>query len=375
MDAVDVITAGDASGNGMVVRFRLPSGLEIVGAPTGNFYGNGWDLGPTWNYAVMADRPFLVDAGRFGQGASLLAMLAAAGVCAADLAFVLVSHGHEDHDGGLAELVAQTRLSVKAHAVYPRLIRRRPEFAPAGYKNRFPAKCWHCFMPESFSTAACLDYHRALDGLAVEPVSDGCSALGPGVQALHLPGHSPDCLAVLLGREALVVGDIVLPGITPWPTREAAHAEVAAVIGEEYSEPSRLYGLRRYLRSLATLKALARETPDIRVLPAHRLFFKGEWNTVRLAERIDELLAHHVSRCGAILEILRAKPLATTGIAQAYFDARLLKGFGRFMAENEIASHLELLVSAGDAAASSGGRFQATGANRFEAEIEALARG
>jgi len=56
----EIMNQGDDSGNGMTVRFRLPSGLEVVGLPTKNFYGGHWDLGPTWNYAVLADKPFLV---------------------------------------------------------------------------------------------------------------------------------------------------------------------------------------------------------------------------------------------------------------------------------------------------------------------------
>ena len=74
IEYAEVISEGDRSGNEMVVRFRLPSGLEIYGLPTKNFYGGHWDLGPTWNYAVMADLPFLVDAGKFGQGERLLAV-------------------------------------------------------------------------------------------------------------------------------------------------------------------------------------------------------------------------------------------------------------------------------------------------------------
>jgi hypothetical protein len=50
-----IIRHGDKNGNGMIVRFRLPSGLEIFGFPTENFYSGDWDLGPTWNYAVMAE--------------------------------------------------------------------------------------------------------------------------------------------------------------------------------------------------------------------------------------------------------------------------------------------------------------------------------
>jgi hypothetical protein len=135
-----IINKGDENGNEMVVKFQLPSGLEIVGLPTKNFYGGHWDLGPTWNYAVMADSPFLVDSGRFGQGKKLIGMLESAGISAKDLEFVLISHSHEDHDGGLAELVESTQLKVKAHAVYDLLIRQYPEDAPGGYRENFPAK-------------------------------------------------------------------------------------------------------------------------------------------------------------------------------------------------------------------------------------------
>ena len=55
-----IISQGDENGNEMVVKFQLPSGLEIIGLPTKNFYGGYWDLGPTWNYAVLADEPFLM---------------------------------------------------------------------------------------------------------------------------------------------------------------------------------------------------------------------------------------------------------------------------------------------------------------------------
>jgi glyoxylase-like metal-dependent hydrolase (beta-lactamase superfamily II) len=149
-----IISEGDENGNEMIVKFQLPSGLEIYGLPTKNFYGGHWDLGPTWNYAVMADQPFLVDAGRSGQGKNLVGMMEAAGICRRDLEYVLISHSHEDHDGGLAELVDSNHLGIKAHAVYDLLIRQYPEAAPAGHRKNFPAKCWHCPMPEAFWTAA-----------------------------------------------------------------------------------------------------------------------------------------------------------------------------------------------------------------------------
>lgn len=92
MNERKIIQKGDESGNGLIVKFRLPSGLEIVSLPTKNVYGGHWDLGPTWNYVVLADRPFLIDSGRFGQGRHLVEMMRIAGIKPVDLDFVLISH-------------------------------------------------------------------------------------------------------------------------------------------------------------------------------------------------------------------------------------------------------------------------------------------
>jgi len=258
----------------MVVKFQLPSGLEIVSLPTKNFYGGHWDLGPTWNYVVLADRPFLIDSGRHGQGRNLLEMMQLAGIDPNDLEYVLISHGHEDHDGGLGELVEMTDLTVKAHRVYDLLIRKYPALSPRGYKEQFPAKCWHCFMPESFYKEYCLHYHAVLQTLQVECIGDDSEEMGNGSSTLYLPGHSPDCLAVTLGNEALVVGDVILPEITPWPTRLELYEEVAEILQPVYPDAGDLFGLRCYLRSLKKLLRIAKQNPDVLVFPGHRFYYK-----------------------------------------------------------------------------------------------------
>jgi glyoxylase-like metal-dependent hydrolase (beta-lactamase superfamily II) len=367
-----IIHQGDDSGNGMIVRFQLASGLEIIGLPTNNFYGGHWDLGPTWNYAVLTDKPFLVDAGRFGQGKNLVDMMSSVGLKAQNLEFVLISHGHEDHDGGLAELVHSTNLKVKAHTIYDLLIRKYPSQAPPGHKADFPAKCWHCPMPESFYSKNCLGYHKVLPDLKIDPVGDGEDELMAEVQTLHLPGHSPDCIAVLLGDEAIIVGDIVLPDITPWPTREESFDEIAPVIRPHYSQAGRIFGLDRYIKSLKKLAAIAVKHPNMLVLPAHRFFYKGQWNGIHLAERIKELLAHHIQRCATILEILRNGPQTAEAIAIEHFDERLLEGFGSIMAANEIVSHCEFLDACGDIRSENKNQYRATGTANFEAYISTV---
>ncbi len=367
-----IINQGDESGNEMAVKFRLPSGLEIFGLPTKNFYGGHWDLGPTWNYAVMADKPFLVDSGRFGQGKRLVGMMNSAGISAEDLDFVLISHSHEDHDGGLAELVATTHLRIKAHAVYDSLIRQFPENAPAGYKQHFPAKCWHCPMPESFWSKNCLEYHRVLKDLTVDWIGDGKNALAHGIWTYHLAGHSPDCLAVLIGDEAIIVGDVVLPDISPWPTRRELYGEVAAIVEQDYPEPETLFGLQRYIKSLKKLEEIAMQFPDILVLPAHRFYYNDRWNGIQLANRVRELMQHHVERCGAILDILCDGPKTAEEIATEHFDENLLEGFGALMAANEVVSHCELLIDSGDVVSDDGKKYSATGKINSKKYIEAL---
>ncbi len=371
-EVVRVIREGDERGNGMIVRFPFPSGLEIVGLATKNFYGGDWDFGPSWNYLVYADQTFLVDTGRVGMGAALIEMLDIAGVSLADIDSLIVSHGHEDHDGGLCEVATATGAKVRAHQIYERLIRFFPDQAPADVRKDFPASCWHCFMPESFSNEHCLAYHQARNRLQVETVGDGAGSLCEGVRAVHLPGHSPDALAVLVGEEAILLGDTVLPEITPFPTREAFSDPVREILPPAYSSPDSVYGLRAYIRSLKRLDEIARQIPEALALPAHRLFYNRGWNELDLRARIDQILDHHIQRSAHILEILKGGPRTVRELAVEHFPASALEGVGILMGENEIISHCELLFAAGDVGPVDNETYSATGSTHFESLIRSL---
>ena len=371
-DTLEVLHQGEGNGNDMIIRLRLPSGLEILGLPTKNFYGGDWDLGPTWNYLVLADRPFLVDTGRTGQGKVLLEALETAGVSGKDLAFVLLTHGHEDHDGGLSEIIREAGARVKAHRLYDRLIRSYPDHAPLGVERNFPASCWHCPMPASFSKTHCRTYHQDRSQLEIETIGDGETSITKSVTSYHLPGHSPDALAFLLGEEVLLVGDTLLPDISPHPTRLCYFDQVANVLAPEYPSGDSIYGLRAYIRSLKKLERIGTRMEQLIVLPAHRLFYNHQWHEMALSERVRELVTHHVERCAGILESLKEGPMTATELAAVLFDAALLKGTGIVMAENEILSHCELLQISGDLATGNGGRFEVSGTSHFESAIEAL---
>jgi glyoxylase-like metal-dependent hydrolase (beta-lactamase superfamily II) len=371
-EVVKVIRQGDESGNGMVVRIPFPSGLEIIGLATKNFYGGDWDFGPTWNYVVLADKSFLLDTGRVGMGPKLLDMMESSGVSIRDLDFLVLSHGHEDHDGGLCDVAKATRAPVKAHRIYERLIRFHPAKAPADARKDFPASCWHCFMPESFSNRHCLEYHRGRNGLEIETIGDGQGKLSETIQTYHVPGHSPDALTLLVGDDAILVGDTVLPDITPFPTREAFFHQVREILPPEYSSPDSVYGLRAYIRSLKKLDAIARQFPDALMLPAHRLFHNHHWNEFDLGTRVGEIIDHHINRCADILKILKDGPKTAGEVAVKHFSASSLEGAGMLMAENEAVSHCELLGVAGDVRPADDEGFVAPGSENFESTIRAL---
>ena len=124
--------------------------------------------------------------------------------------------------------------------------------------------------------------------------------------------------------------------------------------------------MKRYLQSLKTLLQIAEKSPDILVLPAHRLYYQGRWNTIELKKRLHELMEHHIQRCAAILKIVGAGSTDAHEIARLHFSEILLKGPGKQMAANEIISHCELMIACGDLQEVKKHSYVATGKNTFE---------
>jgi glyoxylase-like metal-dependent hydrolase (beta-lactamase superfamily II) len=368
----DVLRSGDELGNHMILKLRLPSGREIFGFGTETVVTGDWALGPTWCYYVPSEPSFLLDCGwqKWG-GLNLLKMMEETGIRSKDIGTVMISHGHEDHDGGLSELVDATGLRVMAHPIYERLIRRYLENTPSGARAGFSASCWNCSMPSSFSEKYCLAYHRERDRLQIEEIPRFGNPLFDGITVHHLPGHCPDAIAVMVGEEAILVGDIILPEITPHPTLESHYRMTGGILKPVYERGDQIYGLRIYIRTLKKLLEIAKQYPDILVLPAHRLFCMRRWNGLSLRDRTAELIEHHIQRCADILALLKGGPKTAKEIALEYFEPRLLRGFGILMAINEILSHSELLSISGDVTLE-GDKITGTGSAKFERLIDAL---
>ncbi len=372
MDALDIIRKGDDNGNHMIVKIIFPSGLVVYGLATKNFYGGEWDTGPTWNYLVMADKPFLVDTGRTNTSKALIEMMETVGISGSDLATVVITHGHEDHDGGLSEIVKQTGARVMAHPYYSRLIRFYPDQAPAEVNKNFPPSCWHCFMPADYSAEYCLDYHRERNRLEIGNIETIADKIDSHFEVKHLPGHHPDAIALFLGQDAILVGDNLLPDISPFPSNEHFYNQVQGILKPDFPEAETAFGLKAYIRSLKRLIQLEEQYPNAAILPGHRLYTKGQWNWIEMSSRAREIIEHHLQRCSAILDTLRDKPGSPEEIAISYYDESVLKGLGIHMAVNEIESHLELLLKSGDITQNPAGFYEYVSNSQFEPFIEKL---
>ncbi|MEJ2716731.1 MAG: MBL fold metallo-hydrolase [Deltaproteobacteria bacterium] len=368
----DVLRKGDHQGTDMIIRVRLRSGREIFGLATKNVYGGEWDVGPTWNYLVTGEKPFLVDAGRRGLGLHLLEMIDATGFNGKKIETVVLSHGHEDHDGGLFEFVNATGARIMAHKIYERLIQVYPSDAPSPDKRAFPASCWHCPMSESFSTRNCLDYHKERIGFSVLDVEDSNNRLGDAISVTHVPGHAPDAIAMVIDNEAMLVGDTILPDITPHPSREEFFSWTGPVLSPLYTDAEQLYGLRTYMRSLKKLGEIGEASSIDQFWPAHRLYYNDKWNPTDLHDRIDEMRDHHIRRCADILGIVRERPKTVREICREHFPENLLKGYGINMAMNEVLSHCELMERSRDVRMGEDGMISATGREQFESLINSL---
>jgi glyoxylase-like metal-dependent hydrolase (beta-lactamase superfamily II) len=303
----------------------------------------------------------------------LLELMKIAGIDGNDLDFIMISHGHEDHDGGLYEISQTLDKKILAHPVYERLIRYYAHTPTNVINPTFPASCWNCPMPKPYSQENCLDYHKERSTLHIEKLVNSFYEIEEGISVHHVPGHSPDSLAVLVDSEALITGDSLLPDITSHPSREDYYCfteEVLPMIPS--NEADRIFGLRAFIRSLKKLKELGSMNPEILVLPAHRLFYNGAWNGIGLRERVDEMIAHHIERCAAIVKILKSGPKTPEEIAREHFEPSLLEGFGISLAVNEILSHCELLKHSHDIRFVEDNRIASTGTVNFESMIDAL---
>ncbi len=375
----DVVTVreGDADGNRMVVRLTTEQGRRIhaIGVPQ----DNDSRTGPTWAYLLENDGMTLIDAGATGSYQHLTNGVEATGFQVRDVERVIITHGHQDHDGAAGQLAQEAGAEIWAHDIYARLLQYNPwdiQRNPSSALQREMQRVVDADRVSNSAEAARLSagyaerQKRYVETRSRFEVSRSVQAdeTSGDLGFMHAPGHSPDEICVTL--DGLVfTGDHVLPEITPHPTTKARFsAPIRKSMPQHYHCENEIYGLETYLRSL---KLIANLGEGVAVLPAHRLFSKGRFN-FETTERAEEILQHHAVRLGRILHRMGTEPTSLEHITRGVFARRKLMGGNLYMALSEIVAHIEMLEDAGDIEVWEDMRLRSRGSENFREMIAGM---
>ena len=376
---VETLRQGDADGNRMVARLDTTGGRRIhaIGVPQ----DTASRTGPTWAYLFENQGLTLIDAGATGSYGMLADGIRVAGFGVGDVERVIVTHGHQDHDGAAGLLAQAADAEIWAHDVYGPLLQFNPWDIQRNPSSALQNEMQRVIDADGGGDDAgdagrrSAEYRRRhkryVETRRGFEVSRGVGAneTAGALTFLHAPGHSPDEICITL--DGLVfTGDHVLPEITPHPTTKTRFSEAV-----RHRLPERLhgtaddcYGLETYLRSL---KLIADLGDDVAVLPAHRLFSKNRFN-FETTRRAGEILEHHAVRLGRILHRLGDAPTSLEAITRGVFARRKLMGGNLYMALSEIVAHIELLEDAEDVEIGDDMRLRSTGSANYKDLIREL---
>ncbi|MGW7101900.1 MBL fold metallo-hydrolase [Streptomyces sp. NPDC054838] len=152
-------------------------------------------------YLLLGRRPVIVDAGTPGSARRICDHVAAHGVDPADIALIVITHGHIDHFGSAAELHRLTGAPVAGHVadIAPfRTGRVREPYLPTGPMGRLMDRN--------------MNLHVQAEPLEPDVLVRGETGLGDfGVAAriMPTPGHTAGSVSVLTDSGDLVAGDLV----------------------------------------------------------------------------------------------------------------------------------------------------------------------
>jgi glyoxylase-like metal-dependent hydrolase (beta-lactamase superfamily II) len=271
---------------------RVIPGLWAIGLPA-----EGSPIGYTLDYLFETSDGgvALVDTGWSTDSSydALVASLDALGHTLADLHTVIVTHMHPDHLGLVPRLLAESPgLRLLMHDADLRLVDERAEDLRIANHELWVGLMASVGAPDELEITrripAAIRLGAELRGQIVA-LADGESVeLEPWtLETVWTPGHTPGHLCFeVTGHALFITGDHILPTITPQIS--------------QLSDPDQDV-LGTYLGSLASVRDRAADT----VLPAHQFRFTG------LAERVDELLAHHERRLGLLETAIAIAPGST----------------------------------------------------------------
>ncbi len=370
---IDVLRNGDSAGNGMVLGLTDPQGRRIhtVAVPQESHSHTG----PTWAYIFENEGLTLIDPGAAASFDLLQSGMALFGSSPADIERVVITHGHADHDGGVAQIVEASGAEFWAHDIYQPLLPFDPRDLQLRATSPIKEAMWATARANGFSPSNSDERTRYMASRATHQVGHH---IHPGEQQgelryMHAPGHSPDEICAVIGpgigSGIVFTGDHVLPEISPHPTMKTDYPrQVRSNLPTRYHNPDESYGLLTYLRSLQRVADLGAE---VAVLPAHRLYNNHKFN-FQTTQRAADLIRFHARRLGRILVTAGPEPQPLEDVTRRTFERRKLEGGNFFAALTEVVAHIELLEDSGDLEVTDDQRLRRTGQENYQELLREL---
>jgi glyoxylase-like metal-dependent hydrolase (beta-lactamase superfamily II) len=280
-----------------------------------------------WVYAYLVQlngENYLIDCGSGTDGShqNLLDGLTQVGLQPADLNYILLTHAHIDHYGGLSKLKPLTNAKIGCHELDVQTVAHHDaDFALTS--RRFASFLAETGLAEA-TRDSLLNIYRFTKGMYESVRVDftyesNNLQVGP-FDMIHLPGHCPGHIALRLD-DVIFCGDMVVEGVTPHISPETI---------TPYS------GLDHYLDSLNTFQLWAKDT---------RLILNGHDEAITdLAAQIESTKQNILRRISKAIQAL-SEPLTLAATCQAVYGS--MEGYNGLLVIEKTGAYVEYLYTYG----------------------------
>ena len=300
--------------------FETSSGAKIHRIPVEAF-PNFW----AYVYVVLKDDyRVLIDCGS-GTDTSheyFLGGLKQAGLQPSDLTYILLTHAHIDHYGGLSKLMHIMSAKLGCHELDVQTVTHH-EAKLALISRRLASFLAETGLAEETRDQLLSIYRFTKAIYRSVPVDFTYEAMNMSVgpfELIHLPGHCPGHVAIRLD-DVIFCGDMVVEGVTPHLSPESINPYC---------------GLDHYLESLSHFQTWAKDA---------RLIFNGHDDVITdLPARIDATRQNLIRRMSKALEML-SEPLTIAEVCTAVYGET--GGYNQLLVMEKTGAYIEYFYEHG----------------------------